>query len=185
LSESAKSLRIERIANGDARRWLQRRHPLGAGAGVKLAFGLFWAGKIEGVITLGAPGTNQAGRSIGCKQHEILELRKMFVTDVPPRNSESRALAVVARVLKSRYPSLRALVTYCDSEEAASAYKASGWVKGATHKYTRDYLVGGEWMSVRHANRLGLRKQASEVKTVSRTKWVYPIDPKVAALVQG
>ena len=184
MSESAKLLRVERVRNEIARAYLDRHHPLGAGnVAIIFALGVFLHGRLHGVLTIGGPGTNNAGRSIGLAQHELFELRKMHLSDVLPRNSESRVLSILALLVRKHYPAVKAIITYCDGEEKAAAYKAAGWKKGETHRYLREIRVGGRWLSIREANRKGLTKQATEKRYESRCKWIYPLRPEVAALV--
>lgn len=183
MSESAKSLRVERIKSEAAREYLDCHHPLGAGGSFTFALGVFLRGRLCGVMTIGGPICNTAGRAIGLRQHELFELRKMHLLDACPRNSESRALAVLALLIRKHYPGIKAIITYCDSEEKAVAYKASGWKQGKTQRYVRDVKVNGRWLTVRNANRLGITKQATEKKFECRCKWVYPLCPEVAALV--
>lgn len=163
---------------------LDRHHPLGAGLGFSLAVGIFWRDRCEGVMTFGCPVSNLAVYRYGLRQHEALELRKMFVSDVPPRNAESRALAVVADMIRNHYPQIRILVSYCGADERASAYRAAGWIPQQKHTYVREVLVGGRWYSMRTANRLRITTQATERKSESRQKYVLPLDASVAQLVE-
>lgn len=181
-----KSLRLERIRPDAAKAWLERRHPLGAGRAFTVALGLYWRGRLEGVLTLGNPICNNAGRFLGLQQYELAELHKMHVSDAPPRNCESRALAVLAILVRKHWPGMRALITYCDSDEAAAAYKGAGWVRGKTNRYVRDVKIGGKWLTVRNANRVACTKQATEKRYECRTKWYLLLDPTLhdAALTQ-
>lgn len=167
-----------------AKDWLERRHPLGAGRGFSIALGLFWEGRLEGVLTLGNPICNSAGRAFGLKQHDLIEVHKMHVSDRPPRNCESRALAVLTILIRKHYPRLKALITYCDAEEKASAYKGAGWIRGKSFRYVRDVKIDGRWYTVRNANRLAIMKGATEKRYECRTKWILPLDPNIAALAQ-
>lgn len=184
MSESAKSLRVERIRSEAARDYLERHHPLGAGnAAFTFGLGVFLSGRLVGVMTVGNPGSNNAGAAIGLRQHELFELRKMHLLDACPRNSESRALAILALLVRKHYPDVKAIITYCDTEEKAAAYKAAGWKPGKAHRYLREVKIAGRWLSVREANRRGVTKQATDQKYESRCKWVLPLRPEVAALV--
>lgn len=172
-----------------ARRLLDRVHPLGSGRAPSLALGIFWAGKCEGVLTFGFPISNNAVYSYGLRQDESLELRKMWISDVPPANSESRSLSVAVRLIAKQYPRIRLLLTYCDGEETATAYKASGWIPQKAHRYLRNItLAGGEKLSLRDFNRKGGRRRFGDAwhgDYVFRRKWVYLIDRSLAAVVQS
>lgn len=175
MSES-KNLRLRPIPNEAARQLLDKRHPLGAGQSFAFALGIEWTGVIQGVLTFGNPISNNAVKRFGLRQCDVLELRKMWCSDVLPKNSESRALGVAARIIRKRYPQLAMLITYCEGDEKASAYKAAGWVPQEAHQYEREYLVNGRWMSSRDANRHGVRKLATEVKKENRRKWILPLN---------
>lgn len=175
MAASAKSLRLERIKSAAARKYLDAHHPLGAGGNFTVALGVFWEGHLAGVLTLGGPVSNLAGRAIGLRQHQFFELKKMHLSDACPRNSESRALAVVGMLVRKHYPHIEAIITYCDNDEKAAAYKASGWVALATHRYVRDIKANGRWWTIREANRRGIRSQTTEKRFECRRKWCLPL----------
>ena len=189
MSELKQRLRIERISNVDARLILDARHPLGAGHECTLSMGVFWNGRCEGVITWGNPISNNAVHRYGLQQWESMELRKFWLSDVPERNAESRALAIAVRLIRQHYPLLRLLLTYCDGDETAAAYKAAGWLAQAANRYLREIVLpSGKVMSVRNFNRCGGKRVLGENWTgryVNRRKWVYLLDKSLAPLVQS
>jgi hypothetical protein len=185
LSELKQWLRIDRITNEDAKRLLAKHHPLGAGQPCKFAFGVFWRNRCEGVITFGNPITNNALKCLGLCQHEGLELRKMWMSDVPPKNAESRALAIVAQIIRKTYPALQTLITYCDSDEKAVGYRAAGWQAVSTNTYIGAYKINNKWLTARQLSWSGhTRDQATEVQQVSRTKYVLALNASIAEKVK-
>ncbi len=182
-------LRLEKISNPAATKLLDAKHPLGAGCAFSFAFGVFWRGRCEGVLTFGAPVTNHAVTRYGLRQCDVLELRKLWISDLPPKNSESRLLAIAARQIRKRYPQLALLLTYCGSDELATSYRAAGWVPQESHTYVREIRVGNVWYSVRDAQRKRLMDRAEEKKIESRRKWLYPLTDdwreKLASLDKG
>jgi len=172
LSELKRSLLVARIDNDDARRFLARHHRLGAGAAFRFALGVFWDGVLQGVLSFGQPGMPNSAKRLGLKSWQVLELRKMVCTDVLPRNSESRALAIAARLIRRDCPHVAALITYCDADERAAAYKAAGWTTVQTTRYVARYKVDGRWYTFRDANRYGLAKRATEREHAEKTKLV-------------
>lgn len=186
MSES-KDIRLKPISNRAARRILNKRHPLGAGAPFRFAFGIEYEGYIEGVLTFGGPIVNHAVTRWGLAQHEALELRKMWCSDRLPRNSESRALAIALRLLRRHFTGVAIVLTYCDGEERAAAYKAAGWVPCEAHRYVREVRVNGAWLSVRAANRRRVTDMATEKRYEYRRKWIIGVDDrgkKIASEVQ-
>lgn len=184
MSEFSKSsLKLAIVASDVASRYLDRHHPLGSGHGFSFAIGVWFNGLLSGVMTFGNPISNLAVHRYKISQRECLELRKMHVLDVLPKNSESRCLAIAAKLVFRQYPRIKLLLTYCDESEGATAYKASGWIACEAHRYVRDVLIDGRWLTVRNANRLGVTKKATETRMESRRKWILPRDESVRQLV--
>lgn len=178
-------MRLDRINNRAAAKFLDDHHPLGFGAkNVTVSLGIFWAGKLEGVMTFGAPVSNQAVSRYGLRLCDALELRKMWMSDVPPAMSESRALGVAARLVKKHYPRLKLLITYCDETDRAASYKAAGWIPQDAQRYVREVLVNGKRLSMRDANRKAVTKQATEKRYEHRRKWVLPLAPDMIEVIQ-
>ena len=166
MSALKQSLRLAPIDAKQGARFLEDRHPLGGGLSAPIAIGVFWLGRLEGVITFGRPVVNNAVQRYALRASDVLELRKMWVSDVPPRNTESRALAVAVRLVARQYPVTQMLLTYCDSEEQAAAYKAVGWIPQEAYRYLRNVKVGGRWVSLREVNRRGgLKRLGAEYET--------------------
>lgn len=68
-----------------------------------------------------------------------LELRRLAVAPDAPRNTASRMLAVMARLIARAEPSVRRLVSYQDTAVHTGAiYRAAGWTPGRVSE-------GGEW----------------------------------------
>lgn len=173
-----KQLRIKPIDNRAARRILDKRHPLGAGAPFRFALGVEWQGYIEGVLSFGGPTVNTAVTRWGLAQHEALELRKMWCSDKLPRNSESRILAIALKLIRRHFSGLALVITYCDGDETAAAYKGAGWVACDAHRYVREVLVDGRWMSVRDANRYRVTDRATAKRYETRRKWLIGVDER-------
>jgi hypothetical protein len=187
LSELKQSLRLAPIDRASAERII-RQHPLGIGSrSYSFAVGVFWQTELAGALIWGAPVVNYAVYAYRLYQREALELRKFWLANELPRNSESRCLAICVRLIAKQYPHLRLLLTYCDSEEAASAYRASGWIPQKANRYLREVeLPNGAVLSLRDVNRKGGRRCLPEGwkgRFVSRRKWVYVLDESLKAAV--
>ncbi len=190
MSESVKQLRLEPIQKRAAIQLLTTGHHLGAGSiTFSLALGVFWNGRLEGVLTFGCPIVNNATLAFGLRQREVWELRKMWLSDRLPRMSEGRALSVAARLIRAKYPQIRMLITYCDGAEKAAAYIGSGWVR---HSITRHIFAfrqkDGTEITMRNANRKGIRAelmQTAEPIRVERAKLVLCLDPSLKVRTKG
>jgi hypothetical protein len=184
LSELKTALRLQPIDNAKAAGWLNRHHPLGSGHSFAFAIGVLFDGRWCGVLTFGSPIANGAAMFIGLKQWQILELRKMHVTDAVPNMGESRILSVAAKIVFRQYSQIEALITYCDQDERAAAYKGAGWQVGEAYTYVREVFADGKWYSVRDANRHGLTKQTTDKRVESRRKyWIARDQPTLAKLL--
>ena len=72
-------------------------------------------------------------------QKQWLELRRMAICEEAPKNTASRMLSIMAKMIKSRFPFVCKLISYQDVEShKGTIYKAAGWKIGSHHK-------GGTW----------------------------------------
>ena len=120
----------------ESTRMLENCHPLGNCAGTKV-FGLFYQDKLIGAAKFGLP-TNK-------DDNGMLELRRFFVLDGTPRNTESYFL----RQCEKKLPNEK-LVTFIHHFEKGSYLKALGWkiIKNTQMDYD-SYLINGNLISKR------------------------------------
>ncbi len=72
-------------------------------------------------------------------QKEWLELRRMAIAPDAPKNTASRMLGVMARLIRVKFPKVKKLISYQDEEfHRGTIYKAAAWRPGSRHK-------GGSW----------------------------------------
>lgn len=72
-------------------------------------------------------------------QHEWLELRRMAICSDAPKNTASRMISVMSRLIHRKFPAVVKLISYQDCEtHQGTIYKASGWKQGNFHQ-------GGSW----------------------------------------
>lgn len=164
-------MRLRVVDNALASAILTKNHPLGAGGAFAFAFGLCLDNRVHGVMTFGRPAANGAARCFDLRQCDTIELRKMWCDDVLPKNSESQALAISARLIRKRYPKIHVLFTYCEGEEQASAYRGAGWTPLNAHTYVSELRVGDKWFHARDFNRFYRPNQATEKRHTTRRKW--------------
>ena len=98
----------------------------------QLHIGVFYAGKLEGAMQFG-PSLDKRkiqGLVAGTAWHEFIELNRMAFSDVLPRNSESRALAIAMRLLRKHAPQIKWVVTFADGTQCGDGtiYRAAGFV---------------------------------------------------------
>jgi len=68
-----------------------------------------------------------------------LELRRMAIADDAPKNTATRMLGWMTRLIRKRFPGCPRLVSYQDTEvHQGTIYKAAGWI-------ATNLSDGGEW----------------------------------------
>ncbi len=169
---------------------LERYHPHGAGSVTfTFALGVFWNGKLKGVLTYGNPISNVAVHKYGIRQDESLELRKMWLANELPKNSESRALGIATMLIRKKYPRLKILITYCDSTNTATAYRGCGWIAQKAQRTLFAFKTKDEKeVTMRNANRMNLTtqlKKEAEKIYVERFKLILPLCDEIRDFVSA
>ena len=112
--------------------WLKERHYLrSAPPGFVHVLEVCEGRERIGAMILGCP----ASRKIDCDR--VLELNRMFLVDEAPKNSESQALSLMRRHVRTWLPTIRLLVSYSDPSvgHSGAIYEADGWAPfGSTGK---------------------------------------------------
>lgn len=129
----AKDIRLKPITAQIASAFVRRVHYSGKVVNnSQLHIGVFYWGKLEGALQFG-PSLDKRkiqGLVKGTLWHEFIELNRLAFTDVLPRNSESRAIAVAMRLLKKYAPQVKWVVSFADATQCGDGtiYRASGFV---------------------------------------------------------
>lgn len=67
----------------------------------------------------------------------ILELRRMAICEESPKNTASRMISIMVKMIKVMFPKVNRLISYQDtSVHNGTIYKASGWVATSRTKFT-------------------------------------------------
>lgn len=147
-----------------ARHYLHRRPP------ISYAFGLYVGGKLLGVVTYGTPASRHLQKS-ACPDDpsRVIELNRLWLDDVLPRNSESW---FVSRTLKMLPP--RIVVSYADPLHGHYGYiyralnfRYAGWTDMERKTPRYDYIPLDPTKHTREAFRSGYayrRKRVAKVK---------------------
>lgn len=98
----------------------------------QIHIGVYYHGKLEGAMQFG-PSLDKRkiiGLVEGTKWNEFIELNRMAFSDVLPRNSESRAIAIAMRLLRKHAPQIKWVVSFADATQCGDGtiYRASGFV---------------------------------------------------------
>lgn len=126
----------------------------------QINFGAYWEGKLEGAITYGPPNaTDLAGYWDRHAQGDWWEIKRLVMSPLCPKNSESRFIAITTKLLR-KLATVKGIVTYADDGQGhqGTIYKASGftalgmtapkkdfWVDGKVQQRGKTKGVDGEW----------------------------------------
>lgn len=129
IPTSALQLRLVQIdlpvALGLNRLWHSRLPRLGTGAALRTDY-LCYGAVFDGLFYSVAIWSNPTSRKL--PQWEWLELRRLAIAPDAPRNTASRMLAVMARLVRRAKPEVKKLISYQDMEvHTGGIYAAAGW----------------------------------------------------------
>ncbi len=150
----AKNIIVRPIKPAIANKFVQQHHYSGKVVpNSQLHFGCFLDGVLGGVMQFGPSvcKANMLGIVRGTTWNGFIELNRMAFSDLLPRNSESRCIAVAMRLIRKNYPHIKWVVSFADGCQCGDGtiYRASGFVltqiKEATGSGTNFYrLPNGE-----------------------------------------
>lgn len=143
--------------------YLHRRPP------ISYAHGLYVGGRLLGVVTYGIPASRHLQMS-ACPSDpgKVIELNRLWLDDVLPRNSESW---FVARSLKMLPP--RIVVSYADPVHGhlgyiyrALSFRYAGWTDMERKTPRFDYIPHDPTQHTREASRSGYSERRRRVAKV-------------------
>ena len=126
-----RDLTVKPIPARAARQICQDKHYLRSyPGGAFLNFGVFVGGLLLGVVVLGVGPTNLHRLFKDAQRREVACLARLWLDDRLGRNSESRVLGVVLRLLRKEQSTLKALVAYSDPSvgHTGTIYRAAGFL---------------------------------------------------------
>jgi hypothetical protein len=129
----AKDIILRPISATEANALVKRVHYSGkVTQNSQIHIGVFYKGALEGAMQFGPSLDKRKIQTLvrGTLWNEFIELNRMAFTDVLPRNSESRALAIAFKLLRKHAPQLKWIVTFADATQCGDGtiYRASGFV---------------------------------------------------------
>jgi hypothetical protein len=129
---SALQLTVEEIGFADARAlnrlWHSRLPRIGDPACVMRA-GIHYGAVFGGLWYAAAIWSHPVARKL--PQETWLELRRLAIAPDAPKNTATRMLAVMTRLIRKARPGLVRLISYQDTAvHTGGIYRAAGWVEG-------------------------------------------------------
>ena len=97
--------------------------------GTQITFGVFLGGRLLGVVVLGVGSFNAKSLVKDALAEDCLTLTRLWLSDDLPKNSESRVIGTVVRLLK-KHTELKFILSYADPAHAhvGTIYQAAGWI---------------------------------------------------------
>lgn len=123
---TAKDIQLRPITSTQAREVIKEHHYSGKPVNnSNLHIGVYLNGNLEGAMQLGPPLDKRKllGLVEGTGWANMMELNRMAFSDRLPRNSESRALSVLTKVLRKHAPQVKWIVSFADG----TIYRAAGY----------------------------------------------------------
>jgi hypothetical protein len=146
IPTSPLQLKIERVNQATAQWAYKKWHYFGQkGFLSTYNFGVYFEGVCVGAISYGITNArNIKGLFTAQTQLEYMELTRFALSEVCPKNSESRVIAITLKMLRKLNPKLKGVITYADTAygHTGTIYKASNFkYLGLTAQKT-DLFVG-------------------------------------------
>ena len=164
----AKAIRVAPVDGAAGRAFIRRHHYSGKTAKAQWLYLGVWdgAGELIGCMTVGRPIVIRNALTIlrAPRWDSIAELGRLAMVDDTPRNVESRALSIMVRELRRRYPRVELLQTYADATQCGDGtiYRAAGF-----------HLVG-----IRPNTNVYIGPHGERVMYVTRTKGKWALQAR-------
>ena len=134
----AKDIVLKVIPSKMANEFVKRYHYSGKVVqNSTLHLGAFLNGKLGGVMQYGNPIDKRKvlplvstdNKSINAKWNEMLELNRMALSPILPRNSESRCISVSIRLIRKHAPQVKWILSFADGTQCGDGtiYRAAGF----------------------------------------------------------
>ncbi len=157
-----------------------------------LHFGCFLDGKLGGVMQYGNPIDKRnvlnlvktSNFSINEKWNEMLELNRMAFSNILPRNSESRCIAISIKLIKKNAKHIKWILSFSDGTQCGDGtiYRASGFYLTGINKNSTIYeLLSGEKVA-KHGTSKKDFTNAKKLKGF-QLRYIYIIDKKAKLTV--
>jgi len=94
-----------------------------------------------------------------------LELRRMAISEDAPKNTASRMIGIMRRIIKKEFPHITLLLSYQDTDvHEGTIYKASGWYPASKSK-------GTSWTN-------NVRQRNKEQSLSDKVRWEFRLRKK-------
>ena len=170
----AKDILIKVINSKVANKFVKEHHYSGKVVqNSSLHFGCFLDGKLGGVMSYGSPLDKRKVLPLveGTLWNEMLELNRMAFSDLLPRNSESRCMAISFKLMKKNAPHIKWILSFSDGTQCGDGtiYRAAGFLLTKIKKNNQIWKAPNDELFSRMSLTDGKSKQQQQrAKTISR-----------------
>ena len=181
----AKEIILKVIPSNVANEFIKKHHYSGKVVpNSKLHFGCFLDNRLGGVMSYG-PSINKKGTINlvkDTKWNGFIELNRMAFSDMLPKYSESRCIAISMKLLKKNAPHIKWVISFADATQCGDGtiYRASGFKLVGMSKNTalRINPETGAPMHVIQAHHLTISNEFRKWKAINgyQLKYIYFID---------
>ena len=130
IPTSTHQLWLELISNRQANTVYAQYHYLADTPFISsISFGVFFGGELHGALSWGPPaGKVMKGLYDEVTQRSWWELKRLALSDLCPKNSESRVIALCIKLIRKQY-NVAGILTYADDSvgHKGTIYKACGF----------------------------------------------------------
>lgn len=128
----AKELLIKIIPAGVANEFIKRHHYSGKVVNnTQVNFGVFMDGVLHGCAQLGPSlDKNKIRNTVkNTGWNEFIEINRLAFDDYLPKNSESRALSIIMKMLRKNAPHIKWVISFADATQCGDGtiYRAAGF----------------------------------------------------------
>lgn len=138
--------------------------------------GVYYRNNLEGVMQFG-PSMDKGkinGLVENTKWNDFIELNRMAFTDVLPRNSESRAIAIAMKILRKHAPHLKWVISFSDACQCGDGtiYRASGFILAGINTSSNMLWQLPEKLHSLVKGGTAVHRLAVQTKTSKLSRWV-------------
>lgn len=189
LRSTVRSLEVRKVSPNTISHLIEHRHYLHSMPAVtRLCFGVYLGDSLEGAVVFTSGSRHGYKLLQAAKPSDVSVLARLWLSDLLPKNSESRVIGFVVRYIQ-KSTDWKLLLSYADPAvgHAGTIYQATGWIylghtepesyielDGKSHHPRTVYTHYGS-NSLAHLNATGV--PAVRVATPGKFRYAYILNP--------
>jgi len=171
----AKEIILKVIPSNRANDFVKKHHYSGKVVpNSQLHFGCFLDGKLGGVMSYGASINKKGTINLvkNTKWNGFIELNRMAFSDLLPKYSESRCIAVSMKLLKKNAPHIKWVISFADATQCGDGtiYRASGFKLVGISKNAGICKINGKIEHIKKTYDLGLTSSFLKKSDIPKLK---------------